>query len=91
MKPKMKQNAVKIIQKLSKLNPKRFKPEVERRVLEIAIENTKLELEKRGLSASDISEKQLEILVHDEQKKIWSSFQTRSITVLLALLGIQSF
>ena len=87
----MKQNAVKIIQKLSKLNPKRFKPEVERRVLEIAIENTKLELEKRGLSASDISEKQLEILVHDEQKKIWSSFQTRSITVLLALLGIQSF
>ena len=71
------------------MNPTRLKRKVDQRILEMAIENAKAELAKRGRDISDVSEKQLELIVNDEEKKIRESFKNRSITALLAILGLQ--
>ena len=71
------------------MNPRRLKRKVDQRILEMAIENAKAELAKRGRDISDVSEKQLELIVNDEEKKIRESFKNRSITALLAVLGLQ--
>ena len=75
--------------KSAEMNPRRLKRKVDQRILEMSIENAKAELAKRGRDTSDVSEKQLELIVNDEEKKIRESFKNRSITALLAILGLQ--
>lgn len=79
----------KLVEVLRASNPKKLKARIDKRVLEMAIENAKAELAKRGREVSDVSEKQLEIIVNNEEKKIRDSFKNRSITALLAVLGLQ--
>ena len=79
----------KLVEVLRASNPKKLKTKIDKRVLEMAIENAKAELAKRGREISDVSEKQLEIIVNNEEKKIRDSFKNRSITALLAVLGLQ--
>lgn len=73
----------------AKMNPRHLKREINRRILEMAIGNAKAELAKRGLDVGDVSEKQLELIVNDEERKIRESFKNRSIGALLAILGLQ--
>ena len=79
----------KLVEVLRASNPKKLKTKIDKRVLEMAIENAKAELAERGREISDVSEKQLEIIVNNEEKKIRDSFKNRSITALLAVLGLQ--
>lgn len=73
----------------AELNPRRLKRKMDERILEMAIENAKAELAKRGRDISDVNDKQLEIIVNNEEKKIRDSLKNRSIGALLAVLGLQ--
>ena len=75
--------------KSAEWNPRRLKRKMDERILEMAIENAKAELAKRGRDISDVSERQLEIIVNNEETKIRDSFKNRSIGALLAVLGLQ--
>ena len=77
------------VSKSAELNPRRLKRKMDERILEMAIENAKAELAKRGRDISDVSERQLEIIVNNEETKIRDSFKNRSIGALLAVLGLQ--
>ena len=77
------------VSKSAELNPRRLKRKMDERILEMAIENAKAELAKRGRDISDVSERQLEIIVNNEETKIRDSFKNRSIGALLSVLGLQ--
>jgi hypothetical protein len=77
------------VSKSAELNPRRLKRKMDERILEMAIENAKAELAKRGRDISDVNDKQLEIIVNNEEKKIRDSLKNRSIGALLAVLGLQ--
>ena len=72
----------------AEMHPRRLKQKMDKRILEMAIENAKAELAKRGRDIADVSERQLEIIVNDEETKIRDSFKNRSIGALLAVLGL---
>ena len=55
----------------------------------MAIEKAKIEIAKRGLEVSDLSEELLELYVADEREKILSQMRNRSLGAVLLLLGIQ--
>jgi hypothetical protein len=86
----------KIINVSSKLNPlailgvpKRWRYQAETRLTEMAIEKAKVEIAKRGLEVSNLSEELLELYVAEEREKILSQMKNRSLGAILLLLGIQ--
>ena len=86
----------KIINASSKLNPlailgvpKKWRHQAETRLTEMAIEKAKVEIAKRGLEVSNLSEELLELYVAEEREKILSQMKNRSLGAILLLLGIQ--
>ena len=86
----------KIINVSTRLNPlsifgasQKWRLQVETRLTEMAIEKAKIEIAKRGLEVSDLSEELIELYVADEREKILSQMRNRSLGAVLLLLGIQ--
>ena len=86
----------KIINASSKLNPlailgvpKKWRHQAETRLTEMAIKKAKVEIAKRGLEVSNLSEELLELYVAEEREKILSQMKNRSLGAILLLLGIQ--
>ena len=69
--------------------PSRIRAKIDSRLTELAIEKAKVEVAKRGLNASDLTEEQLEIIVRDEKDKLVSRTKDKSLGALLLILGIQ--
>ena len=69
--------------------PKKWRLKAEARLTEMAIESAKVEIAKRGLVVSDLSNEQIELIVSDERDKILSKMKDRSLSVVFVLLGIQ--
>lgn len=81
----------KIFDFLAANSPSMMKEKLEVRLTELAIEKTKVELAKRGLTVDELSEDQLELIVRDERDKLVSQMKDKSIGALLLVLGIQVF
>lgn len=69
--------------------PRKWRLKAEARLTEMAIESAKVEIAKRGIVASDLSNEQIELIVSDERDKILSKMKDRSLSVVFVLLGIQ--
>lgn len=65
----------------------KFKKSVRKRAL-IAV---RARLAEHGRSIDDLSDEELEIILHDEEKKIYSKLKTSSVFGVLALFGINLF
>ncbi|MDA8725621.1 hypothetical protein N9N22_03045 [Alphaproteobacteria bacterium] len=69
--------------------PKMWRSRVDARLTEAAIEKAKVEIAKRGLEVTDLSDEQVELIVSDERDKILNKMKDRSWSAILVLLGIQ--
>ena len=69
--------------------PKKWRLQAETRLTEMAIERAKVEIAKRGMEVSDLSNEQVELIVSDERDKILGKMKGRSLSVIFVLLGIQ--
>lgn len=69
--------------------PRKWRLKAEARLTEMAIESAKVEIAKRGIVVSDLSNEQIELIVSDERDKILSKMKDRSLSVVFVLLGIQ--
>ena len=76
--------------KITRVRPKNLRADLNRRILERAIENAKSTLTQQGINLSDLNENQLEIIVHSEVQKIHKQIKRGGLSVILIPFGIST-
>ena len=76
---------------ISRFTYKPIRKKIAKKIRINAIENTKARLAIHHQKLDDYNDEELEIIVADEERKIVDSLKTKSIFVILSLLGINIF
>jgi CRISPR/Cas system-associated protein Csx1 len=71
-----------------KLHPKHLKTSIKSKIRNKAISRSETRILLAGRKVSDFSEEELEVIVREEEDKIYSSLKEKGLLAAIAVLGI---